>query len=192
MLARNADETGLAACTAIVVAHDDQDGASLVALAKRVGFGSVSSFADQQAEGGSHHLVFFLVHYGIGTSAKQALLAKVRSSPSISVSFAPVILFIPDGPGAETLSYIEMGFDDVICLPENSHVLASRLAGQIGKEHLYIETRTYLGPDRRRMELPGHTHPGRTGEFDHTKLWILRSPHEGVQVLRRQLFVSAH
>jgi hypothetical protein len=181
----------LADCSAIVVAHDKRDSAVLLSLAARVGFGSVTTHEERaDAHGPLHSLLFFLVHYGIGVTAKKQLLADLRSSPFDAIRFAPVVIFVPDGPYDDVLFHIEMGFDDVICLPENSHVLSSRLAGQVGQDHLFIQTATYLGPDRRRMEMPGQTHPGRTGGFEHTRITIRRTAETGVQVVRRQLFMK--
>lgn len=192
MLAGSAETGLLGGCDAIVVAHDEHEGASLLALAERVGFGSVTTLSEApHGASADHALTFFLMHYGLGNAAKKLLLSRLRSMPSDNVRYAPVVLFIPDGPSEEILFYIGMGFDDVICLPENSHIVASRLATQIGQEHLYIETRTYLGPDRRRMELPGDTHPEREGDYEHTKLTIVRKPGAGVKVIRRQLFLKA-
>jgi len=182
----------LSACAAIVVAHDEPNSASLVALGGRVGFGSATPFAQASLDNDpAHRLPFFLVHYGLGNAAKKLLLSRLRGAPSDNIRFAPIVLFIPDGPSEEILFYIGMGFDDVICLPENSHILASRLSTQIGQEHMFIETRTYLGPDRRRMELPGDTHPDRAGDYEHAKLTIIRKPGVGVRIARRQLFLKA-
>ena len=182
----------LSACAAIVVAHDERDSATLVALGGRVGFGSVTPFAQATLDNDpAHRLPFFLVHYSLGNAAKKLLLSRLRGAPSDNIRFAPIVLFIPDGPSEEILFYIGMGFDDVICLPENSHILASRLSTQIGQEHMFVETRTYLGPDRRRMELAGHTHPDRAGDYEHTKLTIIRKPGVGVRIARRQLFLKA-
>lgn len=192
MLAGNAETGLLGGCVAVIVAHDDRDGAALRALAERVGFGSIRTISDDpHHEDPENRLTFFLVHYGIGNAVKKLLLSRLRSTPADSVRFAPIVLFIPDGPSEQILFYIGMGFDDVICLPENSHILALRLATQITQEHLYIETQTYLGPDRRRMELPGDTHPDRKGDFEHTKLTIVRKPGMGVKVARRQVYLKA-
>ena len=191
MLAHEADPGILAHCAAIVVAHDAHDTAALTTLGQKVGFGAVSGSAQFTGnDWHAHRVLFFLVHYGIGLDAKRQLLDKVRHANSINICFAPVVLFLQDGPVDEMLEYIDMGFDDVICLPENSHILSTRLSTQIGREHLYIETRSYLGPDRRRMELAGQSHPERTGGFEHTKLTVLRTPELGVQILRRQLFIK--
>ena len=191
MHAHAADPDVLAHCAALVVAHDEFDSAALISLGQKVGFGVVADFSHFTNDWSAHRLLFFLVHYGIGIAAKRQLLEKLRRANSINIGFAPIVLFLQDGPADEVLDYIEMGFDDVICLPEDSHVLSARLANQVGQEHIYIETRTYLGPDRRRMELPGHSHPQRTGEVDFTNLTLLRTPEVGVQILRRQLVVRS-
>jgi hypothetical protein len=183
-----ADPLLLAHCAAIAVAHDAFDSAALVSLGEKVGFGSVADFA--HFTGNDWHarrLLFFLVHYGIGLTAKQKLLDNVRHAGSVNICFAPIVLFLQGGSAEDTIRYVGMGFDDVIRLPEDGHELSMRLAMQIGREHLYVETRDYLGPDRRRLEAPGHTHPERTGNHDHTLLTVFRHPEEGVHILRRQV-----
>lgn len=186
------DPNILVHCAAIAVARDDFDSAALIDIGEKVGFGAVADSACYgDSEWNAFPLLFFLVHHGIGAVAKRALLTKVRGASSVNICFAPIILFLQDGPASTTLDHIEMGFDDVITLPEDSRVLSARLATQIGQEQIYIETRNYLGPDRRRMEPSGQTHPGRMGQEDYTKLTLLRSPELGVHVLRRQLVVRA-
>jgi len=183
-----ADPEMLAHCIAIAVAHDDFDSRALIEIGEKVGFGAVT---DHVHFGGNdwlaHPLLFFLVHHAIGTKAKVALLDRVRHASTVNICFAPVVLFIQDGKQEEVGPFIDMGFDDVVCLPEDSLVLSRRLATQFSREHLYVETRTYLGPDRRRMEAPGHTRPDRTGTHDHAQLSVLRTPEHGVQILRRQI-----
>ena len=192
MHAHIADPHLLAHCVAIAVAHDDFDSEALISIGRKVGFGAVADFSHFSGnDWHAHPLLYFLVHYGIGSAAKRALLDKVRHASSVNICFAPVVLFLQGGPAEEALEYIEMGFDDVIRLPEDSHVLSARLATQIGQEHVYIETHSYLGPDRRRMEPPGQSHPGRTGKHDYTNLTLLRSPELGVQILRRQTVTRA-
>lgn len=183
-----ADPLVLAHCAAIAVARDDFDSEALISIGRKVGFGAVADFSHFAGnDWHAHPLLFFLVHYGIGIEAKRALLNKVRRASSVNICFAPVVLFMQDGPGEEAIKYVEMGFDDVICLPEDGHILSARLATQIGREHLYVETRTYLGPDRRRLEPAGHTHPERSGDQEYARLTLMRSPEGGVQVLRRQV-----
>jgi hypothetical protein len=173
-------------CTAIIVAHDETTSITLLSLGQRVGFGQVTTASEPL-----YPLVFFLVHFGIGRVAKEKLIQQIRATASPLVQLAPIILFAPDGPYDRLLEYIEMGFDDVIFLPEKRHVLAARLAAQVDQEHIYIETGSYLGPDRRRMELPGHTHPNRgSGSFEHKRLTVLRKVDSGPQIVRTQLFLK--
>jgi len=184
----HADPLVLAHCAAIALAHDEFDSEALIDIGRKVGFGAVADFSHfAHNDWHAHPLLYFLVHHGIGVAAKRALLDKVRHASSVNICFAPVVLFLQNAAEDEMLHYVEMGFDDVISLPEDSLVLSMRLARQIGHEHHYIETRTYLGPDRRRMEPAGHIHPERTGEHDYTSLTLLRSPETGVHILRRQL-----
>lgn len=180
----------LARCSAIALAPSEPDCEALMTLARRLGFGSVHGFTEPEKAGAvpSHNLLFFLVHFALTTEDKKRFLKQLRRAPTINVCFAPVVVFLTDGPGEQVAEHINMGFDDVISLPQDSRVLAARLAAQVGREQLYIETGTYLGPDRRRLERPEHSHPERTGETEHTRLTILRTPEQGVQVLRRQVF----
>lgn len=183
MSAHEPDPGVLARCAAMVIAHDEQDAAALVSLGEKLGFGLVSG--SSQFSGNDwhiHHVLFFLVHYGLGMEAKRQLLDRVRHAGSVNICFAPVVLFLQDGSGDEMLEYVSMGFDDVICLPEDSLVLSTRLALQIAQEHVYVETRSYLGPD---------SDPVRTRDHEHTKLTVLRTPEVGVQILRRKLFARS-
>lgn len=180
------DRFVMAHCIAIAVARDEFDTRALMEIGHKVGFGAVVDFTHFANDWHAHPLVFFLVHYGIGVAVKQALLDKVRRASSVNICFAPVVLFLQEGQGDKPLEYIEMGFDDVICLPADSAALSAQLARQIGQEHRYIETRTYLGPDRRRLEPAGYSHPLRTGKYDYTNLIVHRSPQHGVEIRRRE------
>lgn len=183
-------DVGLSSCGAIAIAQDDRGSSALLALGRRVGFGTVVDYS-QLAEVDPKLLPFFLMHYGIGDAAKSHLIKKLRSSASAVLRFAPIVLFMPDGPVDEMIQFIEMGFDDVICLPEKSDVLAARLAGQIGQERVFIETPDYLGPDRRRMDLATHENPKRRpGGSSHTRLTIIRQPGSGVEIVGTQMIMA--
>jgi hypothetical protein len=185
--------TALRECKAIIVANDVYGRSELMQLARKMDFGQVVSLDMVDAGSDDEPLVvFFLVHYHIGLEAKKRLVAQLRDSSLDQVRFAPIITFLPDGPSEDVLAHIEMGFDDVISLPENRHVLQSRLISQIGTDHLYIETVDYLGPDRRRMEPPNQQVIGRRqGHYDHSRLTIHRSVKEGIAIVRREVFLSA-
>lgn len=188
-----ADPDSLAHCVAIVAAPNAFDSEALISLGQKLKFGAVSDSSHFSGnDWHAHRLLFFLVHYGIGVEAKRKLLHKVRHAGSVNICFAPVVLFLQNGRPEEVSEHIEMGFDDVVSLPEDAHALRLRLAGQIGREQTYIETRTYLGPDRRRLEPPGHSHPDRSDGEEHARLTLLRQPEEGVQILRRQVVHKRH
>ena len=83
---------------------------------------------------------------------------------------------------------LRLGFDDVITLPEKREVIVDRLVGQLNSEHLYIQTDSYLGPDRRRMEFPGApTDSRRMPDSPHVRLHIRRSVERGVQIVRQEI-----
>ncbi|KKC39587.1 hypothetical protein WH87_05310 [Devosia epidermidihirudinis] len=155
-----------------------------MSLGQRIGFGTVVDHSDySQIE--PLQLPFFLMHYAISDPAKAQLLHALRRSPQFNVRFAPIILIMPDGP-LDLVHYIEMGFDDVICLPEKAPILTARFNNQLGQEKLFIEAEGYLGPDRRRMA-GGDAANRRTADTTHTRIIIVRQPGRGVSVLKRQL-----
>jgi DNA-binding response OmpR family regulator len=191
MTSRSADDGQLAQCAAIVIAHDDREAASLIALAHKVGFGWVTQHnkpLDPQIV--QDRVVYFLVHFAISLTAKKQLLAGLRGSKAANMSFAPVMVFLRDGPFEDVIDHIELGFDDVISLPENAQILTARLAAQLDQEHFYVESGDYLGPDRRRLDKPAISNFGRSGTSDHARITIVRKPGSGVHVVRRQLFAK--
>lgn len=180
----------LSRCQALVVAHGEQHTSMMLRLCRSVGFGEaadLSAVAFDSLE--QSRVLYILMHYDLGDEAKEKLLATLRRAERNEISFAPVILFMPDIPYDDVLKYIEMGFDDVVCLPEKNDVLHARLEKQLNSEHVYIKTETYFGPDRRRMELAGTTNAQRTGTNEFTKILVRRMPDEGIKVISRQLFI---
>jgi len=179
------DPSILAHCVAIVLARDERDGAALMRLAEKLRFGAIVAHSPALGhERFDHRLVFYLVHFDFEPEAMHKLLFDLRHAGSVSLSFAPVVLFLREGSAEDIQHHIEMGFDDVISVPEDGRVIAMRLAAQIGQEHLYIETRNYLGPDRHRLDKPGAGPKRKSGE-EHAQLTILRTPEQGVHIVRR-------
>ncbi len=176
-------------CNAIVIAPSPSESRPLVHLAERVGFGHVTdSFAPRALR---YLTSYFILHYGLSEEAMQRVLTQVRSSGHEETRFAPVILISDDCPVDRLLHYIQLGFDDVIALPEKRDELSARLATQLTAEQLYIQTASYFGPDRRRMELPGHAGDRRTGGGTHMRLTIQRDAESGTRVLQRQVVGQA-
>ncbi len=186
MHAHQGDPDVLAHCAAIVLADDERNRAALMSLAEKLRFGAILAHSPALGqERFNHRLVFFLVHFDFSMERRKALLRELRHAGSVSLCFAPVVLFLRDGTQEDIQGNVELGFDDVINVPQDGRAIATRLAAQIGQEHLYIETRHYLGPDRHRLDRPGQT-PRKALE-EHAQLTILRTPEAGVHIVRRQV-----
>lgn len=180
----------LSLCQALVVAHGEQHTNMMLRLCRSVGFGDAAELAISGFDNiDAKRVLYILVHYDMGDEAKLKLVNALRRTERPDVTFAPIILFVPDIPYEAMLNYIEMGFDDVVCLPEKNDVLSARLEKQLNSGHIYVETPAYIGPDRRRMELPDSTHSERTGTSEYTRILIRRVPGEGVNVISRQLHI---
>lgn len=180
----------LSRCQALIAAHGEQHTKMMMGLCRSVGF---TQAADLMQSGlgalTPGTVLYILVHYEMGDEAKRKLIEAIRGAPDFNICFAPIILFLPDGPYEDVLKYVEMGFDDVVCLPEKRDILHARLEHQLISEQIYIQTPTYIGPDRRRMELPGASHPQRTGTHQFGKITIKRIPGAGIKVTSRQTII---
>ena len=181
------DPDVLAHCVAIIVSKNEHDGEALMRLAHRLRFGEVIAYSPKlRAEQFNQRLAFFLVHFGFEDSSRTQLLKTLRHSASVSLCYAPVVLFLREAGPEQVRAGIETGFDDVINVPAEGPDIAMRLAGQIGREQLYIETRNYIGPDRHRMD---HIEPKprpRQAEEPHARLIVLRTVQNGVHIVRRE------
>lgn len=184
----------LGLCDAFIIADGPAQNASLLRLAAKAGFRQsepVNTVSEHHESAIEVPIKFFLVHYQVEDHAKAALLKHIRQSQDINIRLSPVILFIDDCAVQEILRHIEMGFDDVISLPENAEVLNSRLINQISADHIFIETSAYLGPDRRRMELTEQPPDNRrTGDHSHRRLTIHRDPRLGVSIRQTTIFAT--
>ena len=182
-----ADPSVLAHCVAIVVARNERDGEALMRLAGRLRFGTILAHGARLGHDMfNHRLVFFLVHFDFEDAARMQLLNSLRHAASVSLCYAPVVMFLRDASAVQVRSCIAQGFDEVINVPAEGPEIATRLAAQIGREHLYIETRNYIGPDRHRMDHLIGTPSDRQPEEPHARLIILRTVEAGVQIVRRE------
>jgi hypothetical protein len=179
----------LSMCGAMVVATTAADDRAVVELARLVGFGAVDSASTADTFASRRPVVFFLVHVGMPDGAKRLLLDQLRKSGNDRLRYAPAIILMPDGPHEAVLHHVDLGFDDVVIIPERRDVLAGRLTNQLKSPPIYVRTANYLGPDRRRMEKPGDpADPRRKGVTPHSRLIIKRDPLIGNMVARREIF----
>jgi DNA-binding response OmpR family regulator len=131
--------------------------------------------------------LFFLVHFALPDPDKSEFLTVLRRNSANRVRLSPVILVTQDCDVDVFLGYVQMGFDDILCLPDSADLLVDRLVGQLNHDILYIETADYFGPDRRRMEVQGASHAARVSNAHlHTRLVIHRSLAEGPVIVQRQ------
>jgi len=180
----------LSDCQAVLFAQTPAQNRSLIRLANRVGFGAILRVFGDELEtvgAGRTGVPFFLVHYRLSDRTKSSILSHLRSSDDEAVRYAPIILISDDGPIDVLLRYVQLGFDDVITLPEKCSILVGRLQQQLDSNVSYIETKSYLGPDRHRLELlPRES--GASADAKIVRLTIRRSVAHGIQVVGRQLF----
>ena len=181
------DPSVLAHCVALVVANNERDAEALMRLAEKLRFGDIAAWSPSLGHARfTHRLVFFLVHFDFNDADKLALLKSLRHSGSVTLCYAPVVIFLREASASQVLACVEMGFDDVINVPAEGMGMATRLAAQIGRDILYVETRTYLGPDRRRLDRKDHQPAQRPSEEPHARLIIRRTVEEGVHIVRRE------
>lgn len=182
----------LSHCRAFAIAHTSTQNRGLLHLAETVGFGFVGSIMGERRvaiEAKQREIVFFLAHYGLGPGVLQTIVQHLRRLPIDAIRYAPVMVIANDAPFETILQYVRLGVDDVVTLPEKRDVLVSRFTNQLNADHTYYETESYLGPDRRRMEVDTRDER-RTGTSPYTRLIIHRSVEEGVVVRRREIHGS--
>lgn len=171
-------------CLAHLIARGDLQINMLEKIGTKAGFIAMQPLGVQQDQVlHAFKLNYFLVHHELGPETLEAVLRSVRGSIIDDVRYAPVVLFAQDGPFEQYLGYIEMGFDDVITLPEKAAIVEQRLIAQLGTEHMYFETATYFGPDRRRMELePPQQFKRQEAPHSHVRHFFKRTPDRGIVV----------
>lgn len=178
----------LSDCAAVACCSLGAPFKSLERFAKATGFGLFMHYLDvAELRARPAPIIYFLLHFAMPDAEKAETLARLRQYPSPKVRLAPVILITQDCDATTFLNYVQMGFDDILCLPEHSQLLVDRLTRQLNHDIVYIETADYFGPDRRRMEVPGAQHAARLSTAHlHTRLIIHRSMADGPVILERQ------
>ena len=177
----------LSLCDAVLVAYDEASNDLLSTLASAVGFRTTNSTQDGGAHSAPAKVRFFLVHEDIADSTKSRLLRSVRTSEGDDLKFSPMVIVGTDCSFDDTLKFVAMGFDDVVSLPEDVGVLRERLLRQVTGTVTYVQSANYLGPDRRRLEIPDKA-LRRRGQFDHSELTLRRDPALGTTVVNVAIY----
>lgn len=183
-------------CAAYLIARNERHTTALERLARRLGFGHVEPLYSRRTflpDENQPVLKFFLMYRHMDERLMTTVRDVIRASPDPNIRYAPIVLFAEDCDFESYLRFVKLGFDDVLTLPDKRDMLVKRLEGQINADHIYFETDTYLGPDRRRMEAPGHTDPRRGGE-QHSRIRysIHRTVAGGSSVTRTEFFPAAN
>lgn len=180
-------------CAAYLIARNESHTAALGRLVRRLGFGYVEPLYSRRSfrpEDNHPALKFFLMYRHMDGRLMTMVRKVIRDSSDPNVRFSPIVLFTDECEFETYLGFIKMGFDDVLTLPDKREMLIQRLEGQVNTDHVYFETEDYLGPDRRRMEAPGHTDPRRDGvPRSYTRHTIHRTVAGGSSSIHRELIV---
>lgn len=172
-------------CVAVSIAVNSQDAEPIGLLAAKLGFQEAVELP-HSSKIAKETLTFYFVDHRVPDAAKLRFLSLVRALSDLNRKYAAVVLLLPSGPKHLSIQYIEMGFDEVVFLNDPLPYIADRLAGQLGQDLMYVETKHYLGPDRRRVELIDRKDPRRKGKGgDHSEIFVFRDPSTGIRVERR-------
>lgn len=174
-------------CRAYVMAANLRDSLALETAAHQLGFGEVvcglgNSAATIGRSGTT--ITYFFLDYRMRDEDLVDIIAAIRQERGGQLCCSPIILFTADRAAETVLRYVRLGFDDVISLPARRDELAERLAEQLHGQQLYIETKDYFGPDRRRLDRGAAL---RLGISPHTRLVFERDPRRGIKVLDREV-----
>ena len=183
----------LSQCVACLVGETAAQRRTLETLAIRTGFGSIN--LDESGAGfpdkADRRLPFFFFHCQLSNDLLRGSLNHIRTDDRLR--FSPAVLIVGECSESEALRYINLGFDDIVVLPEAAKVLERRFTNQMAIPVPYFETATYFGPDRRRSQrlASASNHPGRgSGEHRHVRYLVQRAP-AGVEILRREVVISS-
>ncbi|MEQ1900045.1 MAG: hypothetical protein ABL866_04870 [Devosia sp.] len=171
---------------AFIVGPWDGAGAVLAGLAREVGLDPVhsySSLARAEAQAIKTPLLFFLCAAVDDIRTLKPMADAIRFSPARRLRFSPLIYFTHNPALEDIKRCINMGFDDVIVLPQSGARVEERIGRLVGSVQVYFETPTYFGPDRRNRfeEVVAHPKRGSGGEF--RRIEIIRRPDTGTEVL---------
>lgn len=183
----------MADCCACLIADTSAQLATLEKMATRTGFGQMYGGLEawRTRNAPEPPVTFFFFHYRVDDGMLKSALTDVRRKAELNFRFSPAIAVVGDCSQEEVLRFIELGFDDIVVLPEAPRILRQRFAAQLNARITYFETQTYFGPDRRRaVRDPSAASRRGNGPTEHVRYLIQRAPGEGIRILRRDVFLS--
>jgi hypothetical protein len=178
---------------AYVVGPQDRAWTSLFDMVSNLGFAGVSSYrglsqVEQQA--GETPVCYFLFSAVDDVAQLRALAGAIRFCPVGEIRYSPMVYCAEDASLETIVSCINMGFDDIVVLPQTSSGLESRLARQLHETRVFYQTQSYFGPDRRnRVARRPQNHPNTPGGA-FRRLEIMRDPDKGVLLQRDEQFAA--
>lgn len=172
-------------CAAVTIASTPEDKLLMQDLGEHMGLSPVVDIARLPEVG--ERLAFFLVHNDVPDQAKMRLIAGVRAQAEPRRRYAPVICLVPRGPRHLIVPLVEMGFDEVLFHGDTESQMLDKLSRQLNRQLMYVQTATYFGPDRRRIETVKRNDPRRKyGGSSFRRFLVRRSPGGEIDV-REQL-----
>jgi hypothetical protein len=165
---------------------------TLYELAGSIGFAGVSSYrglSQVEQQSGETPVCYFLFSAVPDIRSLRPIADAIRFSSSRGIRFSPMVYCAEDPSIETTMACINMGFDDIVALPQSASKLRDRLNRQIGQNMVFYETAGYFGPDRRNRVATLKPNPviNRVGG-PFRRLEIVRNVLDGVSVLRDDFF----
>jgi hypothetical protein len=180
-------------CCACVVADTDAQRLTLERIARRTGFVRIGAVFNRLEAPASRAapVPFFFFHYRLSEERLRSAMSELRSFVDENRRFSPAIIVVGECSYPEVVQFVNLGFDDIVVLPEAAAVLQKRFVAQLDAQITYFETGTYLGPDRRRLRReprPEFDRPSQKSR--HVRYLINRSARAGIRLLRREVIFS--
>ncbi|MBF0679589.1 MAG: hypothetical protein IR164_11705, partial [Devosia sp.] len=173
-----------------IAGPDDDRCAALFDLVSGIGFTGVSSFRGiaQVSEQIARNPICFILCSSVADPRQlRATAAAVRFCDQPSVRFSPLI-YLTEHPSIETtMACANMGFDDVVALPQSRAQLRERLEHQVGEMKVYYEASGYFGPDRRRNTVSRRDGADVRQGGPFRRFELIRDARSGISVMREEM-----
>lgn len=179
---------------AYIVGPQDTAWSSLFRDATELGFTGVSSFrglSQVERQVGETPLFYFLFSAVPDVAQLREVARAIRFCANPAIRFSPMVYCAEELSVETTLGCINLGFDDIISLPQPKALLHKRLERQVSGRFMFYEASNYFGPDRRNRSAAvqqGH-HQGRHGG-PFRRMQITRHVRDGISVERDETLRS--